>query len=59
MSSMDMADNSMVNMGAITVDKRNDLIGNAFQNPRENLERLEDVVERGRALAFDPPNKSN
>lgn len=36
-SAMDPADNSMVYMGAITVDKKNDLIGNAFQQPDKNI----------------------
>jgi len=29
-SPSDIADNSMVHMGQVTVDRRNDLIGNAF-----------------------------
>ena len=31
------ADNSMVHMGAITADRKNNLIGNAFQQPNFNV----------------------
>lgn len=36
-SSVYDADSSMVHMGAITVDKKNHLIGNAFQRPEDNF----------------------
>lgn len=35
-SPSDIGDSSMVNIGLDTVDRKNKLIGNAFQNPNQN-----------------------
>ena len=35
-SPSDIGDSSMVNIGLDTVDRKNKLIGNAFQNPSKN-----------------------
>lgn len=39
----------MVNMGQITVDRKNSLIGNRFQNPIEN-QHSEDPIPEANAL---------
>jgi len=40
-----MIENSMVNMGQITIDRKNDLLGNRFQDPSRNQHESEDTIK--------------
>ena len=43
-SPSDIGDNSMVNIGLDTIDKKNQLIGNVFQNPKNNAYDKEETI---------------
>ena len=42
----------MVLMGQITIDRKNELLGNRFQDPRKNQHELESADDAGNAKSL-------